>query len=302
MAQLVARGPAYIDRMEFVAALLYTGVGVRLAGADLTAYARRTLDPLSGLTMLDVAGWLALERRWHTDPGRYGSEVGSRRTEAQMARTLVDLSHEIEHGMTTYPGLPGPEISDHLTREASREHYGPGTEFHIGRISMVANTGTYLDTPAHRYPDGQDLSALPLSGVVDLPCVVVPRREQAIGPEVLNGLDVEGAAVLFATGWDRHWGTEHYGAPEHPFVTGAAAEHLAAHGAALVGIDSVNIDDTTGGARPAHSALLAAGIPIVEHLTGLEQLVGRPARFSAVPPKVRGMGTFTVRAFAVVDP
>lgn len=165
---------------------------------------------------------------------------------------------------------------------------------------MVANTGTYLDTPAHRYPGGQDLAALPLSGVVDLPCVVVPTQEQAIGPEALNGVDVEDAAVLFATGWDLHWGTARYGAPGHPFITGAAAEYLAGHGATLVSIDSVNIDDTTGGARPAYSALLAAGIPIVEHLTGLEQLVGRPARFSAVPPKVRGMGTFTVRAFAVV--
>ncbi|WP_017614510.1 cyclase family protein [Nocardiopsis salina] len=218
-----------------------------------------------------------------------------------MPRTLIDLSHEIEHGMTTYPGLPGPEISDHLSRDTSREHYDAGTEFHIGRISMVANTGTYLDTPAHRYPDGHDLAVLPLHAVTDLPAAVVATRDRAIGPETLDGVEVEGAAVLFATGWDRHWGTEGYGASEHPFVTGETAELLAERGAALVGIDSVNIDDTSGGTRPAHSALLAAEIPIVEHLTGLEQLVGRSARFSAVPPKIRGMGTFTVRAFAVVD-
>ncbi|MGI8875985.1 MAG: cyclase family protein [Egibacteraceae bacterium] len=215
-----------------------------------------------------------------------------------MKRTLIDLSHVVEHGMTTYPGLPAPEISDHLTRAASRDRYAPGTEFHIGRIAMVANTGTYLDTPAHRYADGFDLADLPLTAVADLTGVAIAATEQAVGPELLSGIDVEGAAVLFATGWDRHWRTDRYGGLRHPFLTAAAATRLVEAGATLVGIDSVNIDDTRGDERPAHSTLLAAGIPIVEHLTGLEQLVGRAFRFFAVPVKVRGMGTFPVRAFA----
>ncbi len=214
---------------------------------------------------------------------------------------LVDLSHAIEHGMTTYPGLPGPEISDHLTREASRRVYAPGTEFHIGRITMIANTGTYLDTPAHRYPDGFDLAGLALDSVADLPGIAVTATDQAIGPEPLDGLDVAGKAVLFATGWDRHWRADEYGGPDHPYLTADAAAALVDAHPALVGIDSVNIDDTRGGERPAHSNLLAAGIPIVEHLTGLDRLPADRFRFFAVPVKVRGMGTFPVRAFAIVD-
>lgn len=214
---------------------------------------------------------------------------------------LIDLSHEIEHEMVTYPGLPGPLISDHLSREASRSVYAPGTEFHIGRIDMIANTGTYLDTPSHRYHTGIDLAGLPLEQVAGLPGVCVRSDGPALGPRLLDGVDLAGRAVLFSTGWDRHWRTERYGDAEHPYITLEAAEALVFGGAVLVGIDSVNIDDTRTNARPIHSELLAAGIVIVEHLTGLDRLLGRPFRFFAVPPKVRGMGTFPVRAFAVVD-
>jgi arylformamidase len=212
-----------------------------------------------------------------------------------------DLSHVIEHGTVTYPGLPPPVISDHLSREASRDRYSAGTEFQIGRIDMVANTGTYLDVPSHRYPDGHDLAALPLDRVADLPGLCLAAQGPAIGPETFAGEELAGKAVLFATGWDRHWGTDAYGAPEHPYLTGGAAAALVEAGPALVGIDSVNIDDTRSGDRPVHSALLADDIYIVEHLTGLAPLVGRPFRFSAVPPRVSGMGTFPVRAFALTE-
>ncbi|MPV36279.1 cyclase family protein [Georgenia subflava] len=212
---------------------------------------------------------------------------------------LVDLSHDIEHGMLTYPGLPGPEIGEHLTFDASRESYAAGTEFAIGRISMVANTGTYLDTPAHRYRDGHDLAGLALERCADLPAVVVDA-DGVVEADAFAGLAVSGAAVLLRTGWDRHWGTDRYGDPAHPSLTAEGARALVDGGAVLVGIDSVNIDATTTGERPAHSLLLGAGIPVVEHLTNLAELPTTGARFTAVPPKVRGMATFPVRAFAVV--
>lgn len=212
---------------------------------------------------------------------------------------LVDLSHPIAHGTITYPGLPGPAITDHLSRAASRERYAPGYEFQIGRIDMVANTGTYLDTPFHRFADGHDLAGLDLARVVDVPGVVVDATAAAeAGPDLLADLEVAGRAVLFRTGWDRHWGTERYGEGGHPFLAPATAERLVADGAAVVGIDSVNIDDTRGGERPIHTALLGAGIPIVEHLCRLDAIGGRPFAFTAVPPAVVGMGTFPVRAVA----
>jgi arylformamidase len=214
------------------------------------------------------------------------------------AAELIDLSHEIEHGMITYKGLPAPLICDHLSREASRALYAEGTEFQIGRIDMVANTGTYLDTPYHRYADGIDLAGLRLDAIADLPGLVVSALDRSsIGPEAFDGLDLRGRAVLVHTGWDRHWRTDAY-FESHPFLTEAAALRLRDAGAALVGIDSHNIDDISGSTRPVHSVLLAAGIPIVEHMTGLGALPKTGFRFSAVPPKIKGMGTFPVRALA----
>lgn len=211
---------------------------------------------------------------------------------------IVDLSHAVGDGTVTYPGLPAPVITEHLSREASREIYADGYEFQIGRIEMVTNTGTYLDTPFHRFPDGHDLTGPDLSRVAGVPGVVVPVADQAAGPALLDGVDVAGRAVLFRTGWDAHWGTDHYGDGSHPFLAVETAERLVAEGAALVGIDSVNIDDTRGGERPIHTTLLRAGVPIVEHLTGLAALGATPFRFSAVPPAIAGLGTFIVRAYA----
>ena len=216
---------------------------------------------------------------------------------------IVDLSHVIEHGMTTYKGLPGPHICDFWTREGSAENYDDGSTFQIGRIDMVANTGTYLDTPFHRYADGKDLSEVPLASVAELAGIVVRQPFQtglAIGPASFEGLDVRGKAVLVHTGWDRHWRTDRYG-KDHSFLTAAAADWLVEHGAALVGIDSNNIDDTRVRTRPVHTKLLGAEIPICEHMSGLEQLPDEGFRFSAVPPKVQDMGTFPVRAYAVLD-
>jgi kynurenine formamidase len=217
-------------------------------------------------------------------------------------RRLVELNHLITAGMTTYPGLPGPEITPHLTREESRSRYAPGTEFAIDRISMVGNTGTYLDSPFHRYPDGIDLADLPLYVVADLPTVVVRlagTAERGIGPRALAAFDVADAAVLLHTGWDVHWGTDRYG-HDAPYLTEAAARALVERGARLVGIDSVNIDDAAGGERPAHSILLAAGVPVLEHLTGLGELPVTGARLHAAPPRVRDFSTFPVRAYAVL--
>ena len=215
-------------------------------------------------------------------------------------RTHIDLSHTVEDGMITYPGLPAPVISDVVSREASRDHYAPGTEFHIGSIQLCANTGTYLDSPFHRYADGTDLAGLPLERLADLDAVVVDvtgMTGRAVDRQQLLPYDVEGRAVLVHTGWARHWGTEAY-FYDHPFLTADAAALLAEAGAALVGIDSLNIDDNSTGERPVHSALLAAEVPVCEHLTNLDRLPVQGFQFSAVPVKVRGMGTFPVRAFA----
>ncbi|NJC14649.1 kynurenine formamidase [Micromonospora profundi] len=226
--------------------------------------------------------------------------------EPRTGRRLVELSHVITDGMITLPGWPAPRIEDWLTFEASRANYAPGTEFHVSRIDMIANTGTYLDTPAHRWSRGDDLTEVSLDRLADLPGVVVrvPAGTRAVDRLMLAPYEVTGRAVLLHTGWAEHFGTERYSAPEAPYLTGDAAQALADAGAALVGIDSINIDDMgpqAGGVRPAHSTLLAAGIPIVEHLTGLDALPPSGFRFTAAPPMVRGMGTFPVRAFAVVD-
>ncbi len=219
---------------------------------------------------------------------------------SEMRTDLIDLSHIVSDGLITYRGLPAPVICDFLSREQSRKLYSPGTEFQIGKIEMVSNTGTYIDSPFHRFADGIDLAELDLAQLADLDGVLVDAlsvQGRAIGPELFADLDVGGKAVLVRTGWSRHWNSETY-FEGHPFLTAATAEWLVRSGAALVGIDSYNIDDTADGARPVHTALLGANIPIVEHMCGLEHLPTSGFRFFAVPVKVRGMGTFPVRAFA----
>jgi kynurenine formamidase len=216
---------------------------------------------------------------------------------------LVDVSHVVEHGMITYKGLPAPLICDFLSREQSKAHYAAGTEFHIGRIDMVANTGTYLDSPFHRYANGKDLSDLPLKRLANVEGVVIRAdllKSRAISRAAFQAHELRGKAVLVRTGWDAHWQTDQY-FEGHPFLTRDAAEYLAEAGVALVGIDSLNIDETADLARPVHSILLAAEIPIVEHLRGLGQLSDAPFRFFAVPVKVKSMGTFPVRAFGLVE-
>ncbi|MEK7787023.1 MAG: cyclase family protein [Chloroflexota bacterium] len=216
---------------------------------------------------------------------------------------LIDLSHVVEHGMITYRGLPAPLICDFLSREQSRSHYADGVEFHIGKIEMVANTGTYLDSPFHRYAHGKDLSELDLASLVNLDGLIVratARTGRAITGATFDGLDVRGKAVLVHTGWDAHWRTDQY-FEGHPFLTADAAQCLVDSGAALVGIDSLNIDDTADGRRPVHSTLLGQDIPIVEHLCGLGQLPDSGFHFFAAPVKVKAFGTFPVRAFAIVE-
>jgi kynurenine formamidase len=215
---------------------------------------------------------------------------------------LVDVSHTVEHGMVTYKGFPAPIVCDWLSREESRSRYD-GAEFQIGKIEMIANTGTYVDSPFHRYENGKDLSELPLESVADLDCLVV-RVDLTAGVGIdtvpLSAKQVAGRAVLFHTGWDRRWRTDAY-FEGHPHLTERAAEWLVKAGAALVGIDSMNIDSIATGRRPVHTILLGREIPIVEHLRGLENAPDRGSRFSAVPVKVKGCGTFPVRAFVSID-
>ncbi len=220
-----------------------------------------------------------------------------------MIRRLIDVSHEIEAGMITYPGLPAPVISDYLSREASRGRYAEGTTFQIGRIEMVANTGTYIDAPFHRFAEGIDLAQLPLERMADVESVLVNatrRNDRAIGPDFFEGLALSGRAVLVHTGWDAHWRTQQY-AVDAPFLTRRAVELLVEAAPALVGIDSINIDDMQDGERPAHTLLLGAGIPVVEHLCHLNKLPAGGFRFHCVPVKFRGVGTFPVRAYAVIE-
>lgn len=213
--------------------------------------------------------------------------------------TLIDLSHTIRNGLVTYKGLPAPIICDYLSREESRSRYAPGTEFQIGKIEMVSNTGTYLDSPFHRFEGGADLAALSLESLANLDGIVIRANSEslAVGAEYFQNKEIRGRAVLVHTGWDKHWNTPAY-YDNHPFLTAEAADYLAKAGARLVGIDSHNIDDTRGKTRPVHTTLLGAGILIVEHLTRLELLPDEGFKFSAIPPKFEGVGTFPVRAFA----
>ena len=254
------------------------------------------------LRLLMVGGVRIRNRRILEEPHKRGLGSPSSGGTAPAARRLVDLSHPIVEGMTTYPGLPVPEITPHLTREASTAHYAPGVTFAIDVITMCGNTGTYVDSPFHRLADGQDLGALPLERLVDVPAVrvdVTGSGSRAVDARALLPYDLAGRAVLIHTGHDRHWGTEAYG-HDNPFLTAAAVDLLVEAGAAIVGIDSLNIDDPADLARPAHSGLLGAGIPICEHLTNLTAVPVEGGWFSAIPAPVRGTGTFPVRAVASI--
>jgi arylformamidase len=296
-------------RASFDAAIRFSN------GGDLTAHGFRVDVPSPhvdeaaiaalfvtslGLLMTDAVQLSNVEIVAEPHKGTRGgpSDQGGGRTAA--GGRLVELSHVIRAGMITYPGLPGPEITPYLTREASRQHYATGTEFAIDRLTLVGNTGTYLDAPYHRYPGGADLSGVPLARTADLPAVVVrviDARQPGVDVGALAAVDVRGMAVLLHTGDDERFGSPGYAEGRH-FLTRAGAAWLADHDAALVGTDALNIDDTADGERPAHSLLLAAGIPVVEHLTGLGQLPPSGALFTAAPLRVEGMGTIPVRAFA----
>jgi kynurenine formamidase len=215
---------------------------------------------------------------------------------------LIDVSHPFESGRVTYEGLPAPVVTEFLSREASRGKYAEGTTFSIGRVDMVANTGTYVDAPFHRFEGRPDVAMLPLEKLAGLEGVVVEASDagRAVGPDRFDGLDLAGRAVLVRTGWSRHFSTPAY-FREHPYLTRGAAEILVRAGAALVGVDTLNIDDTRDSERPAHTLLLDADIPIVEHLTNLDLLPRTGFRFHAVPAPFRGLGSFPVRAYAIVD-
>ena len=277
------------------------GFRLDVPAADVVAEeVGRLLVRSLGLLMADDVRLDSIEIVEEAHKGTRGGPSDSARSGD--ANRLVDLSHSIRAGMITLPGLPGPEISPHLTREASQAAYTEGTTFEIGRISMVANTGTYVDAPHHRFEGGVDLSGLDLTALADVPAVVVRLRDAAaggIGVETLSAYDVEGRAVLLETGDCDRFGTPAY-VDDASFLTREAAKWLVGQGARLVGIDAANVDDMKDGTRPAHTVLLEAGIPIVEHLTGLDQVPVHGARFFAVPPKVEDFGTFPVRAFALV--
>jgi arylformamidase len=274
-------------------------IDVPAADADVAEIAALFVASL-GLLMTDAVELRNVRIFAEPHKGTRGGPADRGESAPAMAGRLVELSHVIRPGMVTYPGLPGPAITPYLTREASRARYAPGTEFAIDQLTMVGNTGTYLDAPYHRFADGPDLAAIPLARTADLPAVVIRvtgtrRREITTGS--LAAADVAGKAVLLHTGDDARFGTPLYAAGAH-FLTRDGAAWLAGHAPALVGIDAVNIDDIADGERPAHTVLLAAGIPVIEHLTGLEQLPPAGAFFTAVPLRIQGLGTVPVRAFA----
>lgn len=213
---------------------------------------------------------------------------------------MIDLSHTIFQGLVTYKGLPAPIICDYLGREQSKQFYEEGTSFQIGKIEMVTNTGTYIDCPFHRYEHGRDLSEVALEAFANLDAITINAENATeIGKAYFTGREIRNRAVLVYTGWARHWNTAAY-FEGHPYLTGEAAAYLQECGVKLVGIDSHNIDDTRGKARPVHSTLLGAGILIAEHLCNLHLLPESGFSFSAVPPKIKGAGTFPVRAYATI--
>jgi arylformamidase len=266
-------------------------------GIDDAALARALV---ADLRLLMVRTVRILNKQTIREPHKRAARTSSAAVSA--AARLVDLSHTIEAGMVTYPGMPVPHVCDFLSREASKALYAPGTQFQIGRIELVANTGTYIDSPFHRFEGGADISMLPLPRLTGLEAVVVRMLgtdTRAVDVLAFAGIEVAGKAVLVHTDWSRHWRTPRY-FDGHPYLTAAAAAYLRDEGAALVGIDSLNIDDMDDAHRPVHTTLLGAGIPIVEHLCGLGQLPLAGFAFSAVPAPVRGMGTFPVRAYAAL--
>ncbi len=255
------------------------------------------------LRLLMVRRVRILNKRILAEPHKRPHRAPSR-GKVRSAAAMIDLSHTVEDGMITYRGLPAPVICDFLGHEASKQSYAADTSFHIGKVEMVANTGTYIDSPFHRFEQGRDISALDLSGVADLEAMVVRVEGMAgrsIDREVFLPFDLKSKAILVHTGWARHWRTDRY-FEGHPFLTARAARYLRDQGVALVGIDSLNIDDTSDGARPVHTTLLGADILIVEHLCHLDQLPLSGFTFTAVPVKVKGVGTFPVRAYATVLP
>lgn len=282
-----------------------TGFRLDLPGSDVSdGEIARLLVQHLGLALVDEVDLRGLRIVEEPHRGSRGVVDAAPPSVVGDATRIVDLSHPIRAGLVTYPGLPAPTIAPHLTREDSRAKYAPGTEFAMDILTMIGNTGTYLDSPFHRYAEGPDLAGLDLASLVGLRAEVfhledawTPGR-RGIRPETLADRDVRGAAVLLHTGWDRWFGQPAYGRGA-PFLTGDGAQWLVDAGAVLVGIDSLNIDDTeSGGERPAHSLLLGAGVHVVEHLTNLGELPPRGARFTAAPPAVEGFGTFPVRAFA----
>jgi kynurenine formamidase len=299
-------------RAEFDAAVTFRAGGglqvqafrVEVATADATE-SEIGAAFVAALGLRDVSGVSVTGLRIFAAPRSRSAGETTALPRPGARRRLVELNHVISAGMTTYPGLPGPEITPHLTREAAKAVYAPGTTFAIDRVTMLGNTGTYLDSPFHRYGDGTDLAGLPLEKLAELPAVVVRTigdSERGVDTNAFEGLQVAGHAVLLHTGGDRHFGSPEY-AVDAPYLTREAAAWLVEHGAALVGIDSVNIDDISDpgpGERPAHTLLLAAGIPIVEHMTGLAELPPTGFTFTAVPPRVAAFGTFPVRAYASV--
>jgi kynurenine formamidase len=269
---VTAATPAKLGTYAYVNPIIAVFLGWAIAG-----------EPIGPMTIVAVAMIVAaVDGRFMSAPGR-----------------LVDLSHTITSGLVTYKGLPAPLICDYLSREASRSVYAEGTTFHIGRIDMVANTGTYLDSPFHRFETGTDISGLALTQVTGLDAVVVQATGRVVDRDAFAAVEVRDKAVLVHTGWSAHWATDRY-FEGHPYLTGAAARDLRDRGAVLVGIDSLNIDDTADGTRPVHTTLLGANILIVEHLCALDQLPPAGFTFSAVPVKVAGLGTFPVRAFATL--
>jgi arylformamidase len=215
---------------------------------------------------------------------------------------FIEVSHRVVPGMKTYPGLPEPVVDVIVDYESSRERYGGKAEFFIASLHLCGNTGTYVDSPHHRYPTGVDLADLPLERVAHVPAIVVDATgaDRAIGADVFRGVELTGKAVLVRTDFSRHWGTDAY-FTGHPFLTPHSVEVLAQAGPAFVGIDSLNIDDTEDLSRPAHTRLLAAGIPVCEHLTNLAAVPRQGARLHAVPIAWVGGATFPVRAYVIVE-